>query len=58
VIAGLIAIYVLAGCILLVAYHYHSAGQRIDAGSVLQILGIGGDGISVGTLILSASSDC
>jgi hypothetical protein len=55
-IAGLLVIYVLAGCILLIAYP--SAGQRIDAGSVLQIQGIGGNGISVRTVILSASSDC
>ena len=51
IVGSLVAIYVLVQGILLLAYS--SSGLHLIATSVLQILGIGGDMLSVGMLVLS-----
>lgn len=52
-ITGLVAIYILVGVSLL--FSYSLIGQTITPISALQILAIGGDGISVGILVFSMS---
>ncbi len=53
VIIGLVVTYAVLGCILLLSSYF--IGQSITPISALQILAIGGDGISVGILVFSMS---